>query len=47
MSGRFVTPIDNEAGKLVGYAGQSIDGSEPKYKLPVGFKESDHSGSSN
>lgn len=40
MSGRVVIPIENEAGELVAYAGRSIDGSEPKYKLPVGFKKS-------
>jgi len=40
MSGRIVIPIENEAGELVAYAGRSIDGSEPKYKLPPGFKKS-------
>jgi len=40
MSGRIVIPIENEAGELVAYAGRSIDGSEPKYKLPAGFKKS-------
>ena len=40
MSGRIVIPIDNERGELVAYAGRSIDGSEPKYKLPAGFKKS-------
>jgi DNA primase len=40
MSGRIVIPIENEAGDLVAYAGRSIDGSEPKYKLPAGFKKS-------
>ncbi len=40
MSGRIVIPIDNERGELVAYAGRSIDGSEPKYKLPTGFKKS-------
>jgi DNA primase len=41
MSGRVVIPISNERGELVAYAGRSIDGSEPKYKLPSGFKKSD------
>jgi DNA primase len=40
MSGRIVIPIENEAGELVAYAGRAIDGSEPKYKLPAGFKRS-------
>ena len=29
-----------EAGELVAYAGRAIDDSEPKYKLPTGFKKS-------
>ena len=37
MSGRVVIPIHNERGELVAYAGRSIDGSEPRYKLPAGF----------
>jgi len=40
MSGRVVIPIHNERGELVAYAGRSIDGSEPKYKLPKGFVKS-------
>jgi DNA primase len=40
MSGRVVIPIHNEAGELVAYAGRSIDGSEPRYKLPTGFHKS-------
>ncbi len=40
MHGRIVIPIENEQGELVAYAGRSIDGSEPKYKLPAGFKKS-------
>jgi DNA primase len=39
MSGRVVIPIENERGELVAYAGRAIDGSEPKYKLPAGFKK--------
>jgi DNA primase len=39
MSGRIVIPIENERGELVAYAGRAIDGSEPKYKLPAGFKK--------
>jgi DNA primase len=40
MSGRIVIPIENDRGELVAYAGRSVDGSEPKYKLPAGFKKS-------
>jgi DNA primase len=40
MAGRIVIPIESERGELVAYAGRSIDGSEPKYKLPAGFKKS-------
>ncbi len=40
MAGRIVIPIENERGELVAYAGRSIDGTEPKYKLPAGFRKS-------
>ena len=40
MSGRVVIPIHNERGDLVAYAGRSIDGAEPRYKLPAGFHKS-------
>jgi len=40
MSGRIVIPIHNERGELVAYAGRSIDGSEPRYKFPGGFRKS-------
>jgi DNA primase len=40
MSGRIVFPIENAKGDLVGYAGRSIDCSEPEYKFPSGFKKS-------
>src|SRR5436190_21239250 len=40
MSGRIVIPIHNERGELVAYAGRAIDGSEPKYKVPAGFRKS-------
>ena len=40
MAGRVVIPIENERGELVAYAGRSIDGTEPKYKVPAGFKKS-------
>ena len=40
MHGRVVIPIRNRANELVGYAGRSIDGEEPKYRLPAGFHKS-------
>jgi DNA primase len=40
MSGRIVFPIANAKGELVAYAGRTIDGSEPEYKFPSGFKKS-------
>jgi DNA primase len=40
MAGRVVIPIENERGELVAYAGRSMNSSEPKYKLPAGFKKS-------
>jgi DNA primase len=40
MAGRIVIPINNPNGELVAYAGRSIDGTEPKYKLPGGFHKS-------
>jgi DNA primase len=40
MSGRIVIPIENDMGKIVAYAGRSVDGTEPRYKLPAGFKKS-------
>lgn len=40
MAGRVVIPIHDERGQLVAYAGRSIDGTEPRYKLPAGFHKS-------
>ncbi|MCW5976493.1 MAG: toprim domain-containing protein [Bryobacteraceae bacterium] len=40
MAGRIVIPIHNERGELVAYAGRSIDGREPRYRLPAGFRRS-------
>src|ERR1044072_2333225 len=40
MAGRVVIPIHDREGRLVAYAGRSIDDSEPKYKFPAGFKKS-------
>jgi DNA primase len=38
FSGRFVIPLHNEVGELVGYAGRSIDDREPKYLFPSSEK---------
>jgi DNA primase len=40
MTGRIVIPVHNGEGKLVAYAGRGIDGAEPKYRFPKGFKKS-------
>jgi len=40
FKGRICIPIHDEYGKLVAYSGRSIDGTEPKYLLPKGFKKS-------
>ena len=40
MSSRIVIPIHDDQGQLIAYAGRSIDGTEPKYRLPKGFKKS-------
>jgi hypothetical protein len=39
--GRIVIPLHNEVGKLVAYGGRSIDGSEPRYRFPAGFRKSE------
>src|SRR5262249_22692274 len=39
FSGRVVIPIHNMAGKLVAYAGRSLDGRQPKYLFPRGFRK--------
>jgi DNA primase len=40
MQHRLVIPIEDEVGRLVGYCGRSLDGSEPRYKYPLGFPKS-------
>jgi DNA primase len=40
MQGRCVIPIHNRDGDLVAYAGRAVDGSEPRYKFPAGFRKS-------
>lgn len=39
MSGRIVIPIRNPRGQLVAYAGRTLDGRSPKYKVPAGFRK--------
>jgi DNA primase len=38
--GRIVIPVQNARQELVAYAGRAIDGQEPKYLLPPGFRKS-------
>ena len=40
MSGRVVIPIHDEGGRLVAYAGRSVDGRWPRYRFPAGFSKS-------
>jgi DNA primase len=40
MSGRIVIPIYDEGGRLVAYAGRTVDGGEPRYRFPAGFGKS-------
>jgi DNA primase len=40
LGGRVVIPIHNEHGELVAYSGRAIDQSEPRYRLPAGFRKS-------
>jgi len=42
-AGRFIIPLHNETGELVGYVGRAVDASEPKYLFPSnedGFNKS-------
>jgi DNA primase len=40
LRGRVVIPIHNQHGELVAYSGRAIDKTEPKYRLPAGFRKS-------
>ena len=40
MQHRLVIPIEDGVGRLVGYCGRSLDGSEPRYKFPPRFPKS-------
>ena len=40
LAGRCVIPIRDEKGRLVAYAGRAVNGEEPKYRFPAGFRKS-------
>jgi 5S rRNA maturation endonuclease (ribonuclease M5) len=40
LSGRCVIPIRDEQGRLVAYVGRAVNGEEPKYRFPAGFRKS-------
>ena len=40
LRGRVVIRIHNAAGELIAYVGRAIDGQEPKYRFPAGFRKS-------
>lgn len=40
LRGRMVFPIHEERGELVAYAGRTMDGHEPRYLFPPGFRKS-------
>ena len=40
LHGRVVIPIRNDRHELIAYAGRSLNGEEPKYRLPPGFHKS-------
>ena len=40
LRGRIAFPIHDELGYLVAYAGRSVDGHEPRYLFPPGFRKS-------
>jgi DNA primase len=40
LAGRCVIPIRDEKSQLVAYAGRAVNGQEPKYRFPAGFRKS-------
>jgi DNA primase len=40
LAGRCVIPIRDEKSQLVAYAGRAVNGEEPKYRFPAGFRKS-------
>jgi len=39
LAGRCVIPIRDEKRQLVAYVGRAVNGEEPKYRFPVGFRK--------
>jgi DNA primase len=39
LAGRCVIPIRDEKSQLVAYAGRAVNGEEPKYRFPAGFRK--------
>ena len=40
LTGRCVIPIRDEQSRLVAYVGRAVNGEEPKYRFPAGFRKS-------
>jgi 5S rRNA maturation endonuclease (ribonuclease M5) len=40
LAGRCVIPIRDENSRLVAYVGRAVNGEEPKYRFPAGFRKS-------
>ena len=40
LASRCVIPIRDQQGRLVAYAGRAVNGQEPKYRFPAGFRKS-------
>jgi len=40
LAGRCVIPIRDQNSQLVAYAGRAVNGEEPKYRFPAGFRKS-------
>jgi 5S rRNA maturation endonuclease (ribonuclease M5) len=40
LAGRCVIPIRDEQSRLVAYVGRAVNGQEPKYRFPAGFRKS-------
>lgn len=40
LAGRCVIPIHDEKSRLVAYVGRAVNGEEPKYRFPGGFRKS-------
>jgi 5S rRNA maturation endonuclease (ribonuclease M5) len=40
LAGRCVIPIRDEKSRLVAYAGRAVNGEQPRYRFPAGFRKS-------